>query len=230
MENPYLGITANALDILFEIRLHDSKEYYESRKQEYRKFVVEPMASLVSAVSETVLAIDDKMQVIPAIGKSISKVRRDTRFSRDKSLYRDSVWFFLRRHGCSWLDAPGFWFEIKQDYFSYGVGLFCARPAMMEQFRKTVLANPAKFEELANQLKSLDGYFADGESYKKEKEGSERLSPAARELFNKKELFIAKKRTDFNILAEKDFAIELRNDFERLADFYKFAMTVYENI
>lgn len=226
MEKKFNGISTKALEILFEIKMHDSKEYFESRKNDYRIYAVEPFKLLVEQLAPLMLEIDPQMQITPAIGKTISRLRRDIRFTRDKSIYRDSMWIFLRRQSCSWLDAPGFWFEIKQDGFSYGVGMFCAMPKVMEIYREFILNDPKKFEKLVSEFSKLEGFEIEGELYKKDK-GSENLPENLKDWFNRKSLFIAHHSTDYERMNSPKLATDIEESFKRLAPFYHFAMEVF---
>ena len=67
----YKGITPEALFLLADNRFRNSKEYYESRKEEIKSGVTE------------------LMNTIPT--RMVSRVRRDTRYTNDKSLYRDNM-------------------------------------------------------------------------------------------------------------------------------------------
>ncbi|MCR4436018.1 MAG: DUF2461 family protein [Clostridiales bacterium] len=75
--------------------MNNSKDWYESHKGEYRQYVYNPFVELIGELSPAMTEIDSQLITIPS--KLISRVRRDTRFSRGKSLYRDNAWLvFLR--------------------------------------------------------------------------------------------------------------------------------------
>ena len=220
------GISTKALEVLFEIKMHDSREYFAERRNDYKMYAVEPFKCLVAQLAPTMLEIDPSMQVTPAIGKTISRINRDIRFSKDKSLYRDSMWFFIRKQGNSWLDAPGFWFEIKQNGFGYGVGMFCAVPKMMEIYREFILNDPSRFEKLTEIISELDGFAVEGEIYKKDK-GSQGLPENLKSWFNRKEVFISFRSTDYDKMNSPELAQDIADSFKKLAPFYYFAMDVF---
>lgn len=83
------GFSAEALRFLLENRINNSKEWFEEHRNEYRKYVYEPFAELVKELAPAMKEIDDGIITIPS--KIISRVRRDTRFTKDKSLYRDNA-------------------------------------------------------------------------------------------------------------------------------------------
>lgn len=230
MENIFEGIPIRGLEILFEIRIKDSKEFYEDIKPEYRKYMLEPFQKLITQITPAVLEIDPLMQVTPAVGKTISKVRRDTRFSKDKTKYRDTMWFFLRRTGTSWLNAPGFWFEVTQQNFTYGTGAFCALPKVMNKYREIILKDPQKFLNLAKYMDSLENVQIIGESYKKDKPGTEKLPPELKTWYNRKSLFFQVSSQDFDRLQTPDLADDIQSAFTAMAPFYHFSMEVFNSV
>ena len=86
----YKGITPEALFLLADNRFRNSKEYYESRKQEIKSGVTEPMRQLAGLIGGELLSVDPLMNTIPT--RMVSRVRRDTRYTNDKSIYRDNMW------------------------------------------------------------------------------------------------------------------------------------------
>ena len=108
-----MRITDEALDFLFINRINNSREFYQQHKSQYRALVVEPLAELVERLAPAVLSIDDQIDCTPKIGKCISRIHRDTRFSYDKSLYRDTAWIGFMRIKKLYNGLPGFFFEIS---------------------------------------------------------------------------------------------------------------------
>ena len=91
------GIQREAFWLLAENRFQDSRSFYEEHREQIRKEIVEPLKALAFDLSETVLDIDPRIVVDPNRNGTVSRVRRDNRFTRDKSMYRENMWVaFLR--------------------------------------------------------------------------------------------------------------------------------------
>ena len=119
-----------ALEFLYINRLNDSREWYNEHKPEYRRLIIEPMTRLIDELTPTVLSIDPELDCTPKIGRCISRLYRDTRFSKDKSLYRDVVWCTFSQRG----DAlPCFFFEFSPRCVRWGMGYYCTPRPVMEQ-------------------------------------------------------------------------------------------------
>ncbi len=94
----YKGITPEALFLLADNRFRNSKEYYESRKEEIKSGVTEPMRQLAGLIGGELLSVDPLMNTIPT--RMVSRVRRDTRYTNDKSLSRANISRYVgRQHG-----------------------------------------------------------------------------------------------------------------------------------
>lgn len=101
------GFSQEAPRFLLENRMNNSKEWYEEHKHVYRKYVYEPFVELVKELSPAMKEIDSSIITVPS--KIISRVRRDTRFTKDKTLYRDNAWivFCGTNRRCRYRRASG---------------------------------------------------------------------------------------------------------------------------
>ena len=159
------GFTPDALRFLFENKLNNSKEWYESHKDEYKKYVYEPLVELVKELAPVMEKIDNQIITIPS--KIISRVRRDTRFTKDKSLYRDKAWIVFLRDKSKMSISPCFWFELNQDGTSHGVGYYSAEPQTMDKMREMIMDRHPAFLKALSCYETQDEFVMGGEMYKK---------------------------------------------------------------
>ena len=110
----FSGFSKESLDILKQVKINNSKIWFEKHHSEYEKYLLTPFRELVSDLTPMILSVDPDIEVRPAINKTISRIFRDTRFSKDKSLFRDTMWLVFKRPGSDWkISIPGFYFEIS---------------------------------------------------------------------------------------------------------------------
>ena len=105
------GITPKAIELLSENRFNDSKAFYEEHKEELKQLATIPMRQIVLDLAEMMTELDDKMYTDPVY--TVSRIRRDTRRSKSKMMYRENLWLMLRRHKKQYPCAPFFWFEFS---------------------------------------------------------------------------------------------------------------------
>ena len=124
------GITPKAIELLSENRFNDSKAFYEEHKEELKQLATIPMRQIVLDLAEMMTELDDKMYTDPVY--TVSRIRRDTRRSKSKMMYRENLWLMLRRHKKQYPCAPFFWFEFSPVCYTMGLGFFVQKPAQFD--------------------------------------------------------------------------------------------------
>jgi uncharacterized protein (TIGR02453 family) len=111
--------TQKTLDFLSENRFMNSKEWFSEHKEEYSKYVIQPLAELAAALAPTLSAIDSQIITEPKVDKTISRIYRDVRFSKDKLLYREEMWLSVKRDKKAFPGYPEFFFVVSPpDFFT----------------------------------------------------------------------------------------------------------------
>lgn len=119
------GITPKAIELLSENRFNDSKAFYEEHKEELKQLATIPMRQIVLDLAEMMTELDDKMYTDPVY--TVSRIRRDTRRSKSKMMYRENLWLMLRRHKKQYPCAPFFLVRVFAGMLHHGSGFLCAK-------------------------------------------------------------------------------------------------------
>ena len=126
----FTGFRPEGLDLLIENRLMNSKAFYEAHKEQIAALVRTPALALIEQVTPAMLEIDPLFVANPV--RILSRVRRDNRYTKDKSLYRDHVWLtYGQARNERFSDRPCYYFEIMPSHWGYGCGYYQAPPAEM---------------------------------------------------------------------------------------------------
>lgn len=211
----YNGIKPKGLFLLADNKIQDNKSFYESIKPELEKEVLLPLRQIAEALLEDMYAIDSQMQLNPR--RMVSRIRRDTRRSKTKHMYRDNVWIRFGRPKAEDSFTPEFWFGIDQTEFSYGVGQYYTPAKFMQGFRNQMLEKPKKMESIAKKIEKA-GFSFIGDRYVKEKEGDIPIS--LKTYYQLKNPSAALWRTDFKVLESQRIIEDLREAFHQLSDLY----------
>lgn len=222
----FTGFKKEALEFLLMNRMNNSKEWYEEHRHEYRKYVYDPFVQLVDQLSPVMKEIDESIITIPS--KLISRVRRDTRFTKDKSLYRDNVWFVFLRDKSQMSTSPCFWFELGQYGTSYGVGYYGADTGSMARMREMILNRHPAFTAALKAYESQDEFTIGGETYKRSKypDQPENL----RQWLDRKNIYFQCVQNDFRLAFSKELPEVLGNGFRKLKPIYDFLLTVESSV
>ena len=153
------GIPADSLFLLAENRFQDSKAFYEEHKPTINKTVVHPLRQLVAELTPAMLAID------PLLGGSVSRVRRDNRFTHDKSLYRENMWIVFMRDKRAWnWCVPAFYLDFSLARAEWGLGFYSATPAIMKCLRARVEADTPRALAAVEAARAA-GFLLGGQPY-----------------------------------------------------------------
>jgi len=214
------GFSRNTIAYLTNLRSNNNKHWFESHRDDYRRCLLEPFQNLLLDLNEIMSAIDPDFEFSPQINRTISRIYRDTRFSRDKSPYKTVMWLTFKRPGREWTDSPVYFFELGISQYRYGMGYYRASRSTMDRFRVKIDNSRNEFLKLVSSFEKQDIFSAGGEQYKRP------LNPAMpteiMDWYQRKNLyFICTRKIDsrlFNIQLVDDLAA----GFKLLAPFYYF--------
>lgn len=225
MKNEFKGINPDAIMLMAENRFYNSKIFYDENKETLKKEVTQPLYTLINDLYDDLYALDEEMCLIPS--KMISRFRRDTRFTKDKSLYRENLWIMFMRNKHQWQYQPCLWFEFFPQGMSWGVGIYNHSPAVMECFRKHL---DEQGDEFLKALKSIEkaGGSPKIESYKKDRSvGKDQRLKA---YYNAKRFYLTKETDSLEKLFDGTVEKDLKKWIKACTPMYKFLLGVMEEM
>ena len=142
----FKGFSRKTLKFLRGLKANNDKVWFQAHKTDYEEYVLQPLRDLVTDMGDFMLDIDPCFEITPAINKTISRIYRDTRFSKDKSPYRSTMWFTFKNSNKDWTTLVcGYFFELSPASYRYGMGFYNAAPTIMSKFREMIDENPKEF-------------------------------------------------------------------------------------
>jgi len=216
----FSGFSPKTLDFLRSLKKNNSKIWFEAHKQDYQKYLLEPLRNLVIDMAEAMLTIDSYFEITPVINKTISRIYRDTRFSKDKSLYKNTMWITFKRPNKDWKNAPAYFFEISPDSYRYGMGFYSASKATMDGFREVIDKKPKEFLKTISFYSEQQVFVVEGEKYKKtlDKNKPEEIQS----WYQRKNLYLVCNRKIDSHLFSRNLLDDLIFGFELLSPFYHY--------
>lgn len=215
-----MAFSDETLNFLFENRVMDSKQWFEEHRGQYESLVLTPLRELVTALTPAMLEIDPLLTCEPKIGKCISRIYRDTRFSKDKRLFRDVMWvsFFRRRQLFNGL--PCFFFELSPRGLVWGCGYYQTAPEVMEEIRSMILAEDPDFLSAETCLAGRPDFFLADSLYKRSRYPD--APEARRRWLDQRDICALTRTEDFSLLYSTDLPDVLAKDFTDLKPVYDF--------
>jgi uncharacterized protein (TIGR02453 family) len=177
----------DALAFLRGLARHNTKPWFEAHRDDYLRHVKQPMADLIEEMNLRMQRFSPEMVGDPK--RSMFRLHRDIRFSRDKSPYKTNAacWFFhgaasskvgREAHG----GGAGFYFHLQPGASFVGGGCWMPPRPALQKFRAAIARDLRAFERvvLAPAIRRRFGGLSEEEMLKRVPRGFEQDHPAAR--------------------------------------------------
>ncbi len=217
-----MPFTERTLEFLFENRVRDSKSWFEENRAEYENVVLQPLRELVTELTPQMLALDSQLICEPKVGRSISRIYRDTRFSKDKSTFRDVMWCTFKRRSQLYWGPPGFFFELSPRGLRWGCGYYQCSPDTMAAARELMLAGDRSFQKARRALEKLPQYQMEDARYRRSRYPGQ--PEALRRWLDLKNLCALAGSTDMDLLYSPSLSQWLGEELAGLKPFYDFCL------
>ncbi len=193
---PFLGFSEDALNFLRKLKnpVYNNKKWFDKNRDIYEVYVKQPMRSLIDTLSGELRNIDENIVINH---KSIFRINRDIRFSKDKTPYK----FHYAASFCFGVikksDIPQFYFHFSPDEFIFAGGQYSNEPVRLKKIRNKIFDDYENFQDIITKKVFIKEY---------KKISGESLTRLPKEFeFRKKEI------TDkmlFNLLKMKQYYVE----------------------
>lgn len=224
----FTGFTDETIEYFLNLRFHNYPSFFHETKETFIQEVRQPFYSLIEDLAPVMLKIDPEMEVRPH--KCLSRIHRDTRFSKDKSPYRDHLWFLFRRAAEPREGSVMYWFEFGPDRLNWGLGFWGENKQAMELLRKRMAAQPQRFVDL---IDDCDLYrrklMVGGYSYKR-LPVPENIPPALADWYVKKDLYISREHPSFEWAFDAQLVNRIAKDFKAMAPLYRVLRGVLDDL
>jgi uncharacterized protein (TIGR02453 family) len=143
----FTGFRPEAIQFLADLAEHNYRAWFQPRKAEYERLLKEPMEALVAALDERFAARGIPLQADPK--RSIFRIYRDTRFSKDKSPYKTNIGASIPWvEGSSGADdgghGNGAYLHIQPGNMFAGGGMYMADKARLDALRRAIVEDPER--------------------------------------------------------------------------------------
>lgn len=154
MSDPiFPGFPPEIIDFFLDLEENNNREWFSEHKDDYETFVLEPSREFVIALGERLKDISSELIADPRVDKSIFRIYRDVRFSKDKTPYKTNlaVWMW---EGGERMESSGYYLHFEPSHIYIGVGIYIFPRNILEEFRKSVV-HPDYGPELASIIEGI---------------------------------------------------------------------------
>lgn len=195
----FTGFTPTTFEFFAALVHNNERAWFEARREDYARYVVEPALALVADLDPIVRSISPHYRgVAKKQGGSLMRIFRDTRFSHDKTPYKTNIGIQLRHEAAADVHAPGFYVHLDLQECFLGSGTWHPEPSDLLKIRQRVASHPDQYRK-ALAAADAAGLKPAGDSLVKVPRGFDADHVLASEL----------KRKDFLVSADLDPALFL---------------------
>jgi len=213
-------ITKTTFDFLKELEKNNNREWFEKNKKRYQASHEE-----VAEFAETILTELNKFDSIDTVSgkKSLFRIYKDVRFSKDKTPYKTNRSGSYRRAGED--RRGGYYFSISPGNTMIGGGFYQPNADDLGHIRKQIELDASPLRKVIKS-KTFKDYFDEllGEQLKTAPRGYEKDDPNI-DLLRYKSFYIMHRFSDKEVLSA-DFAKKVADGYKKVLPFFD-VMTSY---
>lgn len=148
------GFPKETVEFFINLKENNSKEWFNQHKELYERSVMDPARDFVVALGERLRTIAPDVSAIPKTDKSIFRIYRDTRFSKNKLPYKTHMGILFWEGDKPKMENPGFYFHLEPPNIMLATGHYGFPKGFMEPYREAVV-DEKKGKELSAILEQL---------------------------------------------------------------------------
>ncbi len=132
-----------------ELTVNNNKEWFDNNRHRYEEEVKQPFRKLVEDLIEQLAKEIPDLNRNPS--KSIFRINRDIRFSKNKAPYKRYMAGVFNRTGTKDQEYPGFYFHAGADEVMVGGGKYFCNKEELIKIRQEIYYNNDSFKKLLNE-------------------------------------------------------------------------------
>lgn len=212
--------SAQTFDFLMENRFMNSKAWFHEHKNIYDEHVLKPLTELAIEMGPTIEMLDPSIVTTPKINKVLSRIYRDTRFSKDKSLFRESMWLSFKKDKKEFRHYPEFFVAMNPQMLIYGCGYYYMKPETVKAMRELIEENHPAFKKALKAYESQNVFTLEGDMYKRSKYPD--YDEKIRNWLDRKSVCFTHYSTDFSLVFSDKLGETMCKDLSLMKDVYDF--------
>ena len=216
-----MPFTPATLSFFRGLARNNAKPWFEAHRADYEQAVVAPMRALIDEMDVRLARFAPEIPGHPK--RSMFRIYRDIRFSKDKSPYKTNAgcWFWHRDADPRVGDnaeggGAGFYFHLQPGSSFTGAGIWMPPRPLLAKLRDAIAEDPRGFERVVKHPGFVRrfGGLDDDHTLKRMPRGFAETHPAARWL--KYQSFVAGRALSDNQVTSPRLAALLQEDFSKL--------------
>jgi uncharacterized protein (TIGR02453 family) len=143
--------SAAAIKFLRGLKRNNDREWFNERKPVYEQELKAPMLAVINEVNEAL--VDFAPEFIRPAHKSMMRIYRDIRFSKNKNPYKTNVAAWWARQGLEKTSGGGFYFHVTATEVHISAGVYMPEREQLLAIRRHLLEHHEELRTLMDAKK-----------------------------------------------------------------------------
>ena len=144
----------STIKFLTALSRNNNREWFEKNRVRFDFELLQPSVQFVIDMGEKLSRISPRINAIPKIDKSIFRIHRDVRFSKNKAPYKTNLGLYFWEGSGKKMECSGYYFHIDPNLFFLGAGMYVFSKDQLKKYRE-VVSDPIKGKQLNDIISKL---------------------------------------------------------------------------
>ena len=142
---PFAGFPTEGITFLKKLKKNNNREWFNAHKSDYEDFVKFPMQSLITSMREPFSEFAPEIDADPK--RSMFRIYRDTRFSKNKTPYKTHVAAVFHPRG-HWQGSAGYYVHVEPGNIYVGGGIYMPDGNQLKLIRNAIATQSKEFSAI----------------------------------------------------------------------------------
>lgn len=199
----------STFQFLKDLKANNNRDWFAENKSRYEEHLKDPALRLIEAFAPELHKLSPHFSATP---RSLFRIYRDTRFSKDKTPYKTAAGIQFRHDSAKNAYAPGFYVHIAPGECFLGLGIWHPDGGTLRKIREGIDERPADWKAASKRKAFTNHFELAGDSLKRAPKGFDPEHPLIEDLRRKD--FIGVKNVPQSFILDADLPKELGRTFK----------------
>lgn len=135
--------TSETFRFLKDLKKNNDREWFAANKKRYEEHLKGPALRIIEAFAPELKELSPHFMATP---RSLFRIHRDTRFSKDKTPYKTHVGLHFRHDHSKDAHAPGYYLHVEPGGVFVGVGIWHPDGPTLRKIRGHIVDEPSAWK------------------------------------------------------------------------------------
>jgi uncharacterized protein (TIGR02453 family) len=174
-----IHFSADTLRFLADLKKNNNRSWFAENKERYEGMVKDRALGLIADFAPYLTELSPHFKATP---RSLYRIHRDTRFSREKIPYKTHIGIHFRHDRARDAHAPGYYLHIEPGSVFAGVGIWHPESAALRLIREGIVEDPSGWKRTTGDRAFSSTYDLAGDRLQRAPKGFDPAHPLVEDL------------------------------------------------